>query len=45
MAAVQAAFPNGNLYVDPCTEFGTLNHHQLFVNLYPPSGRPMEVAP
>ncbi len=29
-AAVRAAFPKGNLYVDLRTEFGTLYHDQLF---------------
>jgi transposase len=45
VAAVQAAFPKGNLYVDLRTEFGALYGDQLFVDLYPPSGRPVEVAP
>jgi transposase len=45
MAAVQAAFPKGNLYVDLRAEFGTLYEDQFFVDLYPPSGRPVEVAP
>ena len=45
MAAVQAAFPKGNLYVDLRTEFGTLYNDQLFADLYPPQGRPVEVAP
>ena len=44
-AAVQAAFPKGNLYVDLRTEFGTLYTDQLFVDLYPPTGRPVEVSP
>src|SRR5919109_807264 len=44
-AAVQAAFPKGNLYVALRTEFGALYGDQLFVDLYPPSGRPVEVAP
>ena len=44
-AAVRAAFPKGNLYVDLRTEFGTLYHDQLFADLYPPKGRPVEVAP
>jgi transposase len=44
-AAVRAAFPTGNLYVDLRTEFGTLYDDQLFADLYPPSGRPVEVAP
>jgi transposase len=44
-AAVRAAFPKGNLYVDLRTEFGTLYHDQLFADLYPPEGRLVEVAP
>ena len=44
-AAVRAAFPKGNLYVDLRTEFGTLYTDQLFADLYPPQGRPVEVAP
>jgi transposase len=45
VAAVQAAFPKGNLYVARRTEFGALYGDQLFVDLYPPAGRPVEVAP
>jgi transposase len=45
MAAVQAAFPRGNLYVALRAEFGTLYDEQLFADLYPPQGRPVEVAP
>jgi transposase len=37
-AAVQAAFPKGNLYVELRTEFGTLYNDQLFADLYPPQG-------
>src|SRR5918998_1757768 len=44
-AAVRAAFPKGNLYVDLRAEFGTLYDDQLFADLYPPHGRPVEVAP
>jgi transposase len=44
-AAVRAAFPKGNLYVDLRAEFGTLYHDQLFADLYPPEGRLVEVAP
>jgi hypothetical protein len=44
-AAVQAAFPKGNLYVELRAEFGPLYDNQLFADLYPPSGRPVEVAP
>ncbi len=45
VAAVQAAFPKGNLYVERRAEFGILYEDQLFADLYPPSGRPVEVAP
>jgi transposase len=45
VAAVRAAFPKGNLYVDLRAEFGTLYNDQLFADLYPPQGRPVEVAP
>jgi transposase len=44
-AAVQAAFPKGNLYAALRAEFGALYDDQLFSDLYPPSGRPVEVAP
>jgi transposase len=44
-AAVHAAFPKGNLYVDLRAEFGTLYDDQLFVALYPPEGRPVAVPP
>jgi transposase len=45
VAAVRAAFPRGNLYVELRTEFGALYGDQLFADLYPPSGRPVDVAP
>src|SRR5918998_3275768 len=45
VAAVQAAFPKGNLYVELRAEFGPLYDDQLFADLYPPRGRPVEVAP
>ena len=45
VAAVQAAFPKGNLYVELRAEFGALYDDQLFADLYPPVGRPVEVAP
>jgi len=45
VAAVQAAFPQGNLYVALRAECGTLYEDQLFADLYPPQGRPVEVAP
>lgn len=44
-AAVRAAFPKGNLYVDLRTEFGTLYDNQLFAVLYSDHGRPVDVAP
>ena len=44
-AAVRAAFPKGNLYVELRAEFGTLYDDRLFADLYPPQGRPVEVAP
>jgi transposase len=44
-AAVQAVFPKGNPYVALRAEFGALYDDQLFADLYPPSGRPVEVAP
>jgi transposase len=44
-AAVRAAFPKGNLYVDLRAAFGTLYDDQLFADLYPPEGCPVEVAP
>jgi transposase len=45
VAAVQAAFPKGNPYIALRAEFGALYDDQLFADLYPPSGRPVEVAP
>jgi transposase len=45
VAAVQAAFPKGNLYVALRIEFGALYDDQLFADLYPLAGRPVEVAP
>ena len=44
-AAVQAAFPKGNLYVALRIKLGALYDDQLFADLYPPAGRPVEVAP
>src|SRR2546428_11447919 len=44
-AAVRAAFPKGNLYVDLRAELGTLYTDQLFADLYPLEGRPVEVPP
>jgi transposase len=45
MAAVQGAFPKGNLSVEFRAEFGTLYDDQLVADLYPPFGRPVAVAP
>jgi transposase len=45
VAAVRAAFPKGHLDVDLRAEFGTLSTDQLFAALYPPEGRPVDVAP
>jgi transposase len=44
-AAVLAAFPKGNIYVDLRAEFGILFDDSLFLELYPPGGRKVEVAP
>jgi hypothetical protein len=43
--AVQAAFPTGHLSIDRRAECGTLYGDQLFAELSPPSGRPVEGAP
>jgi transposase len=45
VAAVQAAFPKGNPYIALRAEFGALYDDQLFADLYPPLGRPVDVAP
>ena len=37
-AAVRAAFPKGNLYVDLRSESGTLYDDQFFADLYRPRG-------
>lgn len=44
-AAVHAAFPKGNLYVDLRAEFGTLYTDDLFADVYPVRGRPVIVRP
>ena len=44
-AAVQAAFPKGNLDVALRAEFGALDAAQPFTDLYPPQGRPVALAP
>ena len=45
VAAVQSAFPKGHLSIDLRAEFGILYEDQLCADLYPPAGRPVEVAP
>jgi transposase len=45
VTAVQGAFPKGNRSVALRAEFGTLYNDQLLADLYPPQGRPVEVAP
>jgi transposase len=45
VAAVQAAFPKGNLDVALRIEFGALYDDQLFADLSLPAGRPVAVAP
>jgi len=40
-AAVRAAFPKGNLYVDLRTEFVPLDNVQIFADLYSTQGRPV----
>ena len=45
VATVQAAFPEGNPYMALRAEFGALYDDQLFADLYPPAGRPVEIAP
>lgn len=45
VAAGRAACPTGHLYVDLRTACGTLYEDQLFADLYPPEGRPVDVAP
>jgi transposase len=44
-AAVQVAFPKGNLSVALRAEYGTLYDDQLFADLYLSQGRPVKVAP
>ena len=44
-AAVQATFPNRNLDVDLCTDFGTRYGDQFLTDLYAAHGRPVDVAP
>jgi transposase len=44
-AAVHAAFPKGNIYVDLRAEFGILFDDSLFLDLYAATGHPVAVAP
>ena len=44
-AAVHAAFPKGNIYVDLRAEFGIVFDDSLFLDLYAATGHPVEVAP
>jgi transposase len=44
-AAVKAAFPKGNLYVDLHTELGAIYDAHFFADFYADRGPPVEVAP
>lgn len=44
-ATALAAFPKGNPSIDRRAEFGTLYADALFLPLFQPQGRPVEVAP
>ncbi len=44
-AAVKAAFPKGNIYVDLHTELGTIYADNLFADFYADRGHPVEIAP
>jgi transposase len=44
-AAVQAAFPKGNLYVARRAEFGSLYDDQLLPTYIPPPGAPWKSLP
>jgi len=44
-AATEAAFPKGNPYIDLRAELGTLYSDALFLPLFQPKGRLVEVAP
>jgi transposase len=44
-AAAEAAFPKGNLYMDLRAELGTLYSDLMFVPLFQPKGRSVDVAP
>jgi transposase len=45
LQAKAISFASRYIYVDLRTEFGTLYEDQLFADLYPPEGRPVEVPP
>ena len=45
VAAALAAFPKGNPYFDLRAEFGTLYSDDMFLPLFQPKGRLVEVAP
>ncbi len=44
-AAVKAAFPKGNFYVDLRTEVGSIYRDDLFADFYSTWGHPVEVPP
>ena len=44
-AAVKAAFPKGNLYIDLHEELGVIYRDDLFADFYANRGHPVEVAP
>jgi transposase len=44
-AAVKAAFPKGNLYIDLHEELGVIYRDDLFADFYANRGPPVEVAP
>ena len=44
-AAVKAAFPKGNIYVDLHEELGAIYHDDLFADFYANRGHPVEVSP
>jgi transposase len=45
VAAVKAAFPKGNLYVDLHTELGAIYNENYFDDFYADRGYPVDVAP
>ncbi len=44
-AAVKAAFPKGNVYVDLHEELGSIYRDDLFADFYVDRGHPVEIAP